>query len=361
MLQYIITKLQMKIATFVIVILFPISLSAQLPPPKIYHAIKAPERIEIEGLANEPTWQTAPWSDDFVDIEGEAKPLPAFRTRMKILWDEEALYVLAELEEPHIWATLENRDDIIFYDNDFEVFIDPDGDNHNYFELEVNAFGTEFDLYLNRPYNTKGRALIGWDIAGLETGIHIDGSINDPTDTDKKWQVEMAIPWKSMQIFAFERRPPKAGETWRMNFSRVQWQTEIKDGQYQKILNPETGKPFREDNWVWSPQGVINMHLPETWGYILFVDEISDMEISVEQLDPDYQTKVILLDLYEQQRSFFNQHKRFAKSLFELNKQGRQSATDIFIEATSKQFLISSQQKNGDFIYIDHQKRLWKE
>jgi hypothetical protein len=352
----------MKQAILTITYLFvSLNLISQSATPKIYQTLFTSEQIVADGIANETAWQTAPWSDDFVDIEGDLKPLPEFRTRFKMLWDEEALYILAELEEPHIWATLENRDDIIFYDNDFEVFIDPDGDNHNYFELEVNAFGTEFDLYMNRPYNTGGNPLIGWDIAGLETAVHIDGTINNPADTDKKWQVEMAIPWKSIQIFAFEKRPPKTGETWRMNFSRVQWQTETKDGQYQKILDPETGKPFPEDNWVWSPQGVINMHLPEKWGYILFVDEFSDMKISVEQLDPDYQTKEILLDLYEQQKSFFKEHKRYATSLFELNKQGRQSATDIFIEATSKQYIISSRQKNGDIIYIDHNKRLWKE
>lgn len=329
--------------------------------PKIYQAAKATEGIKIDGLANEPVWQTAPWSNDFVDIEGDAKPLPEYRTRFKMLWDEKALYILAELEEPHIWASLENRDDIIFYDNDFEVFIDPDGDNHNYFELEVNAFGTEFDLFMNRPYNTGGRALIGWDIAGLQTEIHADGTVNNPTDTDKKWQVEMAIPWKSMLSFAPGKHSPKTGETWRMNFSRVQWETEVKDGAYIKKLNPETGKPFPENNWVWSPQGVINMHVPEKWGYIVFVDEISEINFSLPEIDPDFETKEILLALYHQQKEFYKKNKRYATSLFKLNKQGRQSSADIFIEATSRQFLISSRQANGDVIYIDHQKRIWKE
>jgi hypothetical protein len=25
-----------------------------------------------------------------------------------------------------------------------------------------------------------------------------------------------------------------------------------------------------EDNWVWSPQGLINMHVPERWGWVEF-------------------------------------------------------------------------------------------
>ena len=43
------------------------------------------------------------------------------------------------MEEPDLWGTLTARDSVIFHDNDFEVFIDPDGDTHAYYELEVNA------------------------------------------------------------------------------------------------------------------------------------------------------------------------------------------------------------------------------
>ena len=67
--------------------------------------------------------------DDFQDIEGDKKPRPRFRTRAKMLWDDQFFYVAAELEEPHVWATLTKHDSVIFHDNDFEIFIDPDGDN----------------------------------------------------------------------------------------------------------------------------------------------------------------------------------------------------------------------------------------
>jgi hypothetical protein len=56
-----------------------------------------------------------------------------------------------------------------------------------------------------------------------------------------------------------------AGDSWRMNFSRVEWQIESSGQQYRKVPR----KP--EDNWVWSPQGLINMHVPDRWGYVEFV------------------------------------------------------------------------------------------
>ncbi|HEY3787696.1 MAG TPA: carbohydrate-binding family 9-like protein, partial [Urbifossiella sp.] len=103
------------------------------PHPKGYVCYRVRSPITIDGKA-EAAWADAPWSDSFVDIEGGEKPAPRFKTRMKMLWDDDALYILAELEEPDLWATLEKHDTVIFHDHDFEVFLDPDGDNHNYGE-----------------------------------------------------------------------------------------------------------------------------------------------------------------------------------------------------------------------------------
>ena len=63
-----------------------------------------------------------------------------------MLWDDEYFYFAAELIEDQIWATLTERDSVIFYDNDFEIFIDPDGDSHQYYEFEINALNTVWDL-----------------------------------------------------------------------------------------------------------------------------------------------------------------------------------------------------------------------
>src|SRR5262245_62131639 len=83
--------------------------------------------ILIDGKLDDKSWASAPWTSDFEDIEGPAKPRPRFRTRAKMLWDDDHFYVAAELEEPHVWGTITNHDGVIFHDPDFEVFIDPDG------------------------------------------------------------------------------------------------------------------------------------------------------------------------------------------------------------------------------------------
>lgn len=232
--------------------------------PKSYACYRASQPIRIDGKLDDGDWRRAPWTDEFIDIEGEGKPRPRFRTRTKMLWDDEYLYVAAELQEPDISATLTAHDSVIFHDNDFEVFLKPPGEAKGYYEFEINALNTSWDLFLDKPYREGGKADNSWDIPGLLTAVSIDGTLNDPRDRDRGWTVEIALPWK-----AFASRSavvlPGVGDQWRVNFSRVEWKFRVTDGRYVKI--PGT----REDNWVWSPQGVINMHVPERWGYLRFV------------------------------------------------------------------------------------------
>ena len=233
----------------------------QLPVPHVvfspqkYVCYKTNDVVEVDGVLNEQDWQKAEWTSQFVDIEGPVKPLPRFHTKVKMLWDKDYFYIAAELKEPHIWGTLKNRDDIIFYDNDFEVFIDPDGDTRSYSEFEMNALNTVWDLLLIQPYrDVENAALHQWDMKGLKSGVAIYGTLNNPNDKDSCWTVEIAFPWSSYKEISETSVPPKNNDQWRINFSRVEWQTEIKNGVYSKVINPATNKSYTEDNWVWSPQ-----------------------------------------------------------------------------------------------------------
>ena len=262
--------------------------------PRTYDAPRVPSPPVIDGSLDDPVWRTPPWTEPFVDIRGDGWPEPTWATRAKIAWDDHHLYIAAELEEPHLWATLADRDAILYREHDFEVFIDPDGDALDYYELEVNALGTEFDLFLPRPYNRKGKANVGWDMVGLRTAVAIDGTLNDPSDEDRGWSVEIAIPWSALRApeggaaaddpretdrYATRMRRhdpgagPRLGDEWRINFSRVQWPVVVVPGGYRRTREPGPGDRHPEHNWVWSPQGEINMHIPEMWGIVRFVDE----------------------------------------------------------------------------------------
>ena len=237
--------------------------SAHAQPPKSYTCLRAMKPIVIDGLLSDRAWSKAPWTEYFVDIEGANKPAPRFHTRAKMLWDDGYLYIGAELQEPDVWATLTEHDSVIFHDNDFEVFLNPSGDGRKYFEFEINALNTGWDLFLDKPYREGGKADNSWEIPGLKTAVHVQGTFNHPGDSDRMWTVEIAFPWSGFASRAPVVRP-KAGEEWRVNFSRVEWHTKVENGKYVKIPG------LREDNWVWSPQGLIDMHVPERWGRVRF-------------------------------------------------------------------------------------------
>ncbi len=209
--------------------------------PKGYVAYRAAEPVTIDGKIDEKAWQAVPWTEAFVDIEGNRKPLPQYQTRAKMLWDDHYFYIAAQLEEPHVWGSLTKHDAVIFQDNDFEVFIDPDGDTHEYYEIEINALNTEWDLFLGKPYRDGGPAVNEWEIPGLKTAVHVEGTLNDPSDADRFWSVEFAIPWKVLAEYAHRPAPPRDGDQWRINFSRVEWRQEVKDGKYRKVPGTQRG------------------------------------------------------------------------------------------------------------------------
>ncbi len=185
-----------------------------------------------------------------------------------MLWDEEYLYIFAQKEEPHVWATLTRHDDIIYRNNDFEIFIDPDGNTHQYYEVEVNAFNTVFDLFLDKPYRRGGRAHTTWTLHGLKTAVAVQGTLNDASDIDDGWSVELAIPWSIDRNEDSLRSYAPENEFWRINFSRVNWDFELTGTNYARKKD-STENYLDEYNWVWSPQ----------WRSICTYQNIGDMSI----------------------------------------------------------------------------------
>ncbi len=256
-----------------------IDVSDKIAFPKHYIVSKTKSPILIDGLSNDDAWDNAVFSDFFTDIEGlESGKVPKYDTRVKMLWDDSTLYVYAELEEEHIWGDIKKRDEIIYYNNDFEVFISPSGKTENYGEIEMNALNTVWDLFLNKPYRDGGKANFHWNLDDLKTAVNIQGTLNNPTDIDTMWTVEMAIPLAAyIELKDKPKTSPKEGEQWRINFSRVHWDHDINDGVYSR--KKEDGKYLREYNWVWSSQKVINMHEPEKWAYLQFTEKESSENV----------------------------------------------------------------------------------
>lgn len=260
-----------------------------------YAAQKISTSIVVDGNIRKDIWQNAQWSKRFVDmVTGDAA---IYNTQTAILWNDTHLYISFNAEEPNVEAKQTARDSIVFLENDLEVFIDG-GDC--YYELEVNAANTVyevffiwkdaytkgsqfdiamFDVHQQQAYTFGGDydrngatfwkgthprgirwAFTNYDLAGLQTAVQVDGTINDSSDIDKGWSLEIAIPWNSLGLLSNHRSiPPSDGDIWNIFLGRFQ----------KLMLNGKEVQPHPAS--ALSSHGIYDTHLPDKWSRIMFV------------------------------------------------------------------------------------------
>jgi hypothetical protein len=251
----------------------------------------------LDGRLASPPWRAAEKSSRFVDmVTGEPG---LYDTRAAALWDDECLYVGFWAEEPFVAATKTERDSLVFLENDLELFVDG-GDC--YYEFEVNALGTIYEVFYIWQDSYPGRAelrkpefdLLGakalsfggdydrdgadfwkgrhprgprwafrrWDLPGLRWAVHVDGRVNDRSAVDRGWTVELAIPWAGLAPLANGRSlPPLPGDVWRIFFGRFE------------LLTPSGIEVKPHPAMAWNRHGVYDTHLPECWTFVHFSDE----------------------------------------------------------------------------------------
>ena len=151
--------------------------------------------------------------------------------------------------------------------------------------------------------------------------------------------MEIAIPFAAVSL-GNDLQTPKDGTLWRINFSRVEWDTKVVDGRYVKVTDL-AGHNMPEHNWVWSPQGLVDMHYPERWGYLQFGKgaEIDDTFIlPYSELQKQY-----LWLIYYQEKNWYKLHHAYKQLLGNFGLQGAIKINDksnvLKIEATRRQFM----------------------
>jgi len=252
-----------------------------------YTAFRVETPPVIDGRLDEACWQRAPKSPRFADLVNGSRAI--HDTRAAVLWDDQNLYVGYWIEEPFVTGLLTERDSLIYEDNDIELLV---AGQDAYYEFEMNALGTIYEVFFVwdeayerggynrrpeydrsapgvRPFNgvgftnhPRGMRTGYWnlDFEGLRSAVHIDGTLNDNSDRDRGWTVELALPWSGFAALAApdgRALPPRDGDVWRMDFSR---------------FNQYKAAPPAEDSsgWTWSPHGAWDSHIPELFAKIEF-------------------------------------------------------------------------------------------
>lgn len=249
----------------------------------------------VDGNLEKEEWKSACKTKRFIDIIGETPAL--YDTRAALLYSDRYLYIGFWAEDPFPEAKLTKRDDLIWFENDIEVFIDG-GDT--YYEFQINARNTiyevfyiwqdayqknldlyqsEFGLLENHAVSFGGNhdrtgkyfwtgshprqnrwAFRNWDFPGLKTAVKVQGTLNDPNQESKGFTVELAFPWEGMKWLANGRSlPPKDGDLWRLFL-----------GRYQQL---KVGGKQISAGWALDPIGSDDNHFPEKFSRIYFSTE----------------------------------------------------------------------------------------
>lgn len=256
----------------------------------MYSAKKISVDESREARVDSPFWDEVGKSPRFVNIvNGEVS---LYDTRAAVVWSEEHLLVKYWAQEPFLNGTMMTRDQLLFNENNVELFIDG-GDSYYELELSANnivyevlfvwrdAFDSDNPRYAGLEPLKNGLTFGGnndrnsetfwtgdhprgvrwafpeWDLDGLHTEVKLLGTINDNTDVDDGWEAMLKIPWASMGVLAEGRSlPPTPGDVWRFQFAR-----------YERLPELQTNV-----GWAWTPVGNRDNHVPEKFTPVTFTE-----------------------------------------------------------------------------------------
>jgi len=214
------------------------SLAASLPEYRVTRALPPPV---IDGVLDDVAWKHATPVTLVNSLDGSPGRV---RTTARLLWDDKYLYVSFDCEDPDVWGTFTKRDEPLYTQEVVEIFIDADGDGRTYNEIEVSAANVLFDAYF--PERRQGMDL-SWD-SGALTAVTVQGTLNDASDRDEGWRVEMRIPFD--RLAAVPHVPPRPGDRWRFNLYRLEHHGR-RDVEGQAFSPPRVGDFHALNRFAW--------------------------------------------------------------------------------------------------------------
>jgi hypothetical protein len=224
-------------------------------PELIVPKVPNGQAITIDGKANEPAWAEAAQSGPFVNVaSGRPATGSPIQGSVRLLWDDTTMYVYFEVRDQDLRGGFDAKQNPkrftatglpkLWEVDTVEIMTDPDGDgdNINYYELQINpenkVFHSQFDSY-NAPRGGENGPFghEDWD-PKLRSAVDVRGTIDKSSDKDDGYSVEIAIPFAAFS--KAKRTPPAMGDVWRMNFyamednGGVAWSPILGQGNFHK-------------------------------------------------------------------------------------------------------------------------------
>jgi hypothetical protein len=192
-------SLRVPLVLMLVAIAAPV-IAEPAPPPRVVQAVRAVKAPVIDGDLSDAAWASAPEITGFIQHDPNDEAAPTEKTVVKIVYDDNAIYIGAHMIDSHPVTTLLGRRDNTLESDWFRVWIDSQHDKLSGAGFWVNPSNVQIDMNLyNDIYDDWS-----WDAVWVsEAKIVPDG-----------WVVEMKIPYSQLR---FQQRDP---QVWGVNFAR---------------------------------------------------------------------------------------------------------------------------------------------
>lgn len=202
-----------------------------------YHVRRAPGPMTIDGNWDKPAWKNAP-AVELTHYMGD-KPAHFPQTQAKVLYDDQALYVIFRVEDRYVRAVARQHDNPVCLDSCVEFFFVPGMDvEKGYFNLEMNCGGTMLFHFQMVP-RKDSVPLSDADLARMKVAHTMPKNVDPEVTAPTTWVVEYRLPLEILTKYCSELHKPAPGVTWRANFykcadntSHPHWLT------WSKVENP---------------------------------------------------------------------------------------------------------------------------
>ncbi|TLX75355.1 hypothetical protein E9993_10695 [Labilibacter sediminis] len=307
--------------------------------PRVYDCKMLPGKPLIDGKINREEWDDINWSESFVSMVDAESPGSSYTTKFKLAYADDSLFFCAEVHDDHIWSTKDLCESYFFEDNFLELAIDCNNDEFDYLTIKFNAQGNCCAEYCNVKSSEPQSKFSLIQDNQVRCAVHINGTLNNPEDSDKFWSVEAAIP---LNLKLNEIHLLRPSSIWKINVCRTRWTSTVVSGIYKKMINSQTGKKYPGEEWVWSPMAGYPVNMVELWGECHFGSD--DMTYALkQQINHQREIKWELRNVYYAQHIHFNKHKRYAKKVAGLKDIGFDLSALIYkpdIKSSKKGFTI---------------------
>jgi len=170
---------------------------------KTVQIIRAPERPSIDGRLTEDAWSLADVITDFHEMRPDEYAEPSTPTEIYLLYDDNALYIGAQLWEADpdaVTGQVLRQGELFFNDDHLGVILDPFNTGRSGYLFATNPNGVR----ISGLYQSASQLQLDWDgIFEVATTRHENG-----------WTFEMEIPFKTLSF-------SPTSDTWGINFFRT--------------------------------------------------------------------------------------------------------------------------------------------